>query len=70
MFEQGVYGTAYCRNETTTCDGGLVAVERDHAGEEVNPRLIGPSDEVLDAMIARIKVHPCQFERLEEAVDR
>lgn len=70
MFEQAVYGTAYSRSETTTCGKGSSGVERNHEGEEVNPRLVGPSKEVLDAMISRIKEHPCEFARLEEAVDR
>lgn len=70
MFEQAVYGTAYSRSDSTACGEGLTDVERDHEGLQVNPRLLGPSDEVLGAMIVQIKTHQCQFECLEEAADR
>eukprot|EP00752_Nemacystus_decipiens_P005055 g4590.t1 len=70
MFEQAVYGTAYGRNDTTGCGEGLGDVELDREGEQVNPRLIGPSDELLDAMITGIKAQTCHLERLEDAVER
>eukprot|EP00752_Nemacystus_decipiens_P005054 g4589.t1 len=70
MFEQAVYGTAYSRTATSCCGEGLNDVELNREDERVNPRLMGPSDEVLDAMVVRIKEQQCQFERLEDAVDR
>lgn len=66
-----VYGTAYGRSETPSCDDDSGDVECDHEGEQVNHRLLGVStEEVLDTMIVRLKEHPCHFERFEEAVDR
>ena len=69
MFEQAVYGTAYSRCETVTCGESSGDVEFDLEGEQVNPRLMGPSDKVLDAMKAGLRER-CPFQRLEEAVDR
>ena len=74
MFERAVYGTAYSRSGSETCggEGGLLGgVELDHEeGRQANPRLMEPSDEVLNAMIVQIKRQRCQVERLEDAADR
>lgn len=70
MFEQAIYGAAPRRNEIAACGRDLDDVERDSEGEQANPRLIGASTAVLGTMAARLEEYSCQFERLEEVVDR
>ena len=69
-FEQAVYGAAYSRDATSSRGEGLGDIELRREGEGVSSRAIDPSDEVLEAMLTRIKDEPCQYERLKDAVDR
>lgn len=69
-FEEDLYRTAKSRSETTVCGGDSNDVERDKEGERVNPRLMGGSTEMSDRMEARHKEYSCQFEGLEQVVER
>lgn len=69
MFEQAVYGKAYCQS-TFTPDGHSSGAESDKEDTGVDLRLNGASAEVLNTMAACLKNRSCQYERLEEAIDR
>lgn len=67
MFEQAVYGAAY-RHGAISADGLSDEVQPRDEGARVNPRPFCVSSEVVDTMEGRIR--GCQYEKLEEAVDR
>lgn len=68
MFEQAVYEKTYTHS-ATSAGGYSSGADRDtgSAGDAPHPK--GTVTEVLDTVVAALKKH-CQFERLQEAMDR
>lgn len=68
MFEQAVYGKAY--SQSATPGERFNGAEPDGEDTGICPRLNGASTEVMDTMAGCIKNRSCQYDRLEEALNR
>lgn len=69
MFEQAVYEKAYIHSAATSASGYSSGTDPDTGSAGDAPRIRVTAAEVLDTVVAALKEH-CQFERLDEVMDR